>query len=90
MEVLNNVVMTKEILDKGRSRNGAWGIKQIRILGLNNFSDSILRTTIGKSFPSESIKTFLLLKDQHLSNKNYTLPNNLFTTNHNINLDLDI
>lgn len=62
-----NIIITKEILDAGRSSRGFWSMKQIKIFGITSFSVSLPKTVIGKEFPEELVKEFLALKDKHLT-----------------------
>ena len=61
-----NIIITKEILEAGRSSRGLWSMKQIRMLGVSSFSVSLPKTIIGKEFPEEIVQEFLALKDKHL------------------------
>jgi hypothetical protein len=97
MEVLNNVIMTKEIFDAGTSRNGAWSYKQLRLLGVEfGYGKSPLKgwkkDVIGDKYPECVIKEFLELKDKHLKTVllGNLFDNTLFTYYDKLNLDLDI
>jgi len=62
-----NIIITKEILDAGRSSRGLWSMEQIKTLGVTSFSVSLPKTVIGKEFPEEIVQEFLALKDKHLT-----------------------
>ena len=67
--------MTKQILEQGRSSNGAWSLKQLRALGIvketsRKFPPSgWKRRLVGQDVPDHKIKLFLSLKDKHLKGK---------------------
>jgi hypothetical protein len=74
---MKTIVMTKELLEKGRSRQGGFNGPQINCLGINLFKNrGWPRRIIGQEFPEEKIKKFLALKDAHLPP---VLTVNLFT-----------
>ncbi len=62
------MILTKEIFDQGRSKNGGWSVMQTDALGIPNLvkSSGWIKEIINKDYPEENIKKFLLLKDMHL------------------------
>ena len=66
------MVLTKQVLDNGMSRNGGWSAKQIRSLGVDDeitggmFKKGWKKRITGLDIPEENIKRFLALKDSHL------------------------
>lgn len=59
-------VLTEEILDSGKSIQGAWNLAQLRLFGFNNFTKGWKWMIIGSEWPSETIAQFLFLKNNHL------------------------
>ena len=65
------MIITKAILEKGKSCNGGWSNKQIAALGVKSvktkrFNKGWKRKLIGVDVPAESISKFLALKNAHL------------------------
>lgn len=61
------MIITNEIIDKGKSIHGGWGNDQFRALGINDFAiKGWKKELIGKDVPSEWVEMFLELKDKHL------------------------
>lgn len=62
------MILTKEILNQGRSINGSWSRKQLASLGVSWPLESGWKEFIvGKDFHYVDIEKFLALKDAHLS-----------------------
>ena len=88
--------MTKEIFDAGTSRNGAWSIKQLRLLDIQANGTwpahkGWKHQIIGSSFSENIIEEYLSLKDKHLKSQpvGNLLGNNLFTEYEKMNLDFE-
>ena len=66
------MILTEEILQKGKSSNGGWSTQQLRALGIKNFflEKGWKRRITGKDFPESDIKMFLSLRNAHLKAKN--------------------
>jgi 5-methylcytosine-specific restriction endonuclease McrA len=63
----NNVILTKELFFKGRSRNGGWGYGQVEALGeAVPLIKGWKKRLIGKEFTPEAIQRFLFLTNKHL------------------------
>jgi len=62
------MIITDEIIEQGKSRNGGWSDKQWRLLGIINHYKikGWKKRLIGKTFSEETIKKFLELKDKHI------------------------
>lgn len=74
-------VLTKKIIDTGKSKSGAWNLAQLRLFGFTNFPKKGWQSMlIGQEWPREIISQFLFLKNKHLFSNN--LP---FMTNGNQN-----
>ena len=54
-------------MKKGLSRNGGYGRKQLKCLGVTELKKGWLKRLIGKNKPEWSIANFLVLTDEHLS-----------------------
>ncbi len=62
--------LTKEILEQGKSSNGGWSAKQLRLFGIEYPLDSGWQSAIIDSdFPVEKIEKFLELRNKHLKKK---------------------
>jgi hypothetical protein len=91
------VLMTKEIFEAGTSRNGAWSIKQLNLIGVDiTPGKSPLKgwkyNVIGRSYPEDIINEFLALKDKHLKplTVGNQFGNDLFTQYDKMNLDFEL
>ena len=67
------MIITKALLDKGKSSRGAWSNKQVRLLGepdgmINNHGWQ--KRVIGRYIPDVDAERFVALKDAHLKGKN--------------------
>lgn len=60
------MLITETILHNGKSRNGGWSLKQIKLLGANGSVKGWKRRIIGSDVPKSNIDKFLALKDAHL------------------------
>lgn len=60
------MILTVEILQKGKSSKGGFSLKQIKLLGYNFFKADWQINSIGKDFKKEVIDEFIELKDKHL------------------------
>ncbi len=69
------MVITLEILKKGLSSNGGYSIKQIRVLGIDNylFEKGWKLALVGSDVPKEKVDNFIALKDAHLKKAERTL-----------------
>jgi hypothetical protein len=64
------VEFTNELLEKGKSRNGGWSRKQLKLIGIKYpLKKGWKRKVIGKLFDASTIEQFLALKDFHLLKK---------------------
>gem|GEM_PF-6261725 len=63
---MNNIILTEEILDKGKSRNGAWSKAQLKLFGIIEMKKGWKKKIVGLPFSSHIIHRFLNLKDKHL------------------------
>jgi len=62
--------ITVQLLNEGKSNNGAWSYKQLRALGINpRFNSGWLKKSIGIPITQEQLNTFLALKNKHIKNK---------------------
>lgn len=63
------MILTKEILERGKSSNGGWNRKQLNVFGIPDFKEKWKRKIIGKDFSESVIKEFLSFHDAHLKDK---------------------
>ncbi len=70
----DSIILTDEILEKGKSKNGAWSMDQLNQLGVFELKKGWKKRIIGQNFKQESIKKFLDLKDKHLDKNDFKLP----------------
>jgi 5-methylcytosine-specific restriction endonuclease McrA len=63
-------ILTVDILNEGKSRNGFWSNKQLYALGIREIKKGWKKLIIGKEVPDECIRNFLELKDKHLESSN--------------------
>ncbi len=62
------MLLTNEMIEQGRSRNGGWSLDQFRLLGFDSFPQKgWKKVLIGKEIEPEIIKQFIELKDKHLN-----------------------
>ena len=67
------MIITKELMNKGKSSNGAWSNKQVRLLGE---PDGMIdnpgwqKRVIGRYISDVDAERFIALKDAHLNRKN--------------------
>jgi len=67
---IDTVVITKEILEQGKSSNNGWNRKQIKALGDNQDVSGWMNRLIGKRVRPSAIQLFLNLKNAHIKKKN--------------------
>jgi len=61
------VVVTNEILEQGKSRNGGWSNKQMALLGVERKRNKGWKwQVIGSKVPGKNVRKFLQLKNVHL------------------------
>lgn len=61
------VVLTQDILEAGRSRNGGWSDKQLKLLGVQYpLRQGWKRRLSGTRIPQSDAQAFLALKNDHL------------------------
>lgn len=60
------MLITETILYNGKSRNGGWSLKQLKLLGVDYLVKGWKRRIIGTDVPKSNIDRFLALKDAHL------------------------
>lgn len=71
--------ITKEILEQGKSKRGAWSTKQLKLLGVKwPRTRGWMERLIGTDVPDERVARYLELKDAHLKSKQKF--NHLFNT----------
>ncbi len=85
----NHVILTEEILNQGKSRNGFWSNKQILTFGIE-IKRGWKREIIGQEFPIVIINRFLQLKDKHLESDEVTVREISYDKMSVVNLDIDI
>jgi hypothetical protein len=61
------MIFTAEHLELGKSSNGAWSVRQMKMLDVNHKKTGWQKRAIGKEYPTELIEQFIALKDQHLT-----------------------
>jgi hypothetical protein len=62
------MILTEEILEQGKSRNGSWSTEQIRVLG-ETMTRGWRYRLLNRDISEERIQQFLDLKDFHLDNR---------------------
>jgi hypothetical protein len=60
------MLITATIINNGKSRNGGWSLKQLKLLGADGFVSGWKRRIIGTDVPKSNTERFLALKDSHL------------------------
>ncbi len=63
------LTITEEMLDNGKSSNGGYSKKQIKLLGEDATVSGWRERIIGKSIAEENFNLFLSLKNAHLKPK---------------------
>ena len=67
---IETVVITKEIMEQGKSSNNGWNRKQIKALGDNQDVSGWMNRILGKRVRPSAIQLFLNLKNAHIKKKN--------------------
>lgn len=62
------MIITDEIIEKGKSINGGWNKKQLEVIGVTSMTKGWKKRIIGKHISSERVAEYLRLKDSHLFN----------------------
>lgn len=60
------LIITEELLEKGKSLRGSWNRRQLKLLGINQPYKGWQRNIIGRTISKENAQKFLLLKNNHL------------------------
>jgi len=69
------MIITREILEEGKSSRGAWGFKQLKLLGVDiPLKKGWFRRLIGVDVPEKAVRKFIALKDAHLKKGNIAKP----------------
>lgn len=65
------MILTKEIIEQGKSDRGGWSADQFICLGVgkDDKTKGWISRLVGKEFPDANIKEFLALKNNHLKKK---------------------
>ena len=64
------IEFTEKTLNSGKSRNGQWGLAQLKVLGIPEFKKGWKKKVIGKKYSVSDIAKFLELKNKHLDKYN--------------------
>ncbi len=73
---MKTIIITNEIIQEGKSRNGGWNKMQISALGEDQKNKGWLKRLIGKEVEENCVEKFMELKDLHFKNhpdKNYKI-----------------
>ena len=62
------MIITRDILESGKSSNNGWNKKQLDVFGERDQKKGWFNRIIGKEVTQEQIDLFLSLKDYHLRN----------------------
>jgi hypothetical protein len=68
------VILTDEILEKGRSANGGYSRRQLELFGIVGFPSGWKKALVGQSASVEVVERYLMLKDKHLTEKRLRKP----------------
>lgn len=60
------MILTKEIFEQGKSKQGGWSMAQLACFGIERLKKGWQKRLIGQEFSEEAIKNFLELKDKHI------------------------
>ena len=63
------IEITEAILEKGKSRNNGWNMKQLSYLGIDELEKGWRSRLIGTKVSIDNLENFLEYKDAHLSKK---------------------
>lgn len=63
---LATVVLTRAMIEAGRSRRGGFNGHQLRVFGFNGFERRWKKRLTGRLVPLSQYEAFLALKDSHL------------------------
>lgn len=69
------MILTREILNQGRSNNGGFGKKQLLLLGIEHPPpNGWVHKVIGQEYDEEVIEKFVALKNAHFKKHKYYVP----------------
>lgn len=64
---MENLTLTNEMIDRGRSRNGGWSNRQFELLGVTfPAKRGWKKALVGKPVPADVFQQFIDLRDKHL------------------------
>lgn len=63
------MIVTYELIEKGKSSRGGWSNKQFRALGIKSFQKGWMGRLVGTEVTEDQAELFLRLKDIHVKNK---------------------
>lgn len=73
------MIITKEIIEQGKSSRGGWSNKQFKALGITDFTRGWKDRIMGKDIPDRMVMEFLSLKDDHVLSRDKKRVNNVQT-----------
>jgi len=78
------VIITKDIIESGRSSNGGWSQAQLELFGIQGFQKGWKEQLVGKEASREVVEQFISLKDKHLLKKEKPERPQFIAVKHNI------
>ena len=63
------MVMTEEIIEQAKSRNGSWNGKQFKLIGFNFCERNWKQRALGRKYPVEIINKYIEIRNDHLNKK---------------------
>lgn len=64
------MIVTNEILEKGKSNNNGWSLAQLRLFRVYEMKNGWKSLIIGKDFPEDTVNEFYEIRNAHLTNGN--------------------
>ena len=64
------MIITKEIIEEGKSINGGWSIEQLKCFNIDFFYKGWQNDIIGKDYDINFYYKFINLKNSHIKNFN--------------------
>lgn len=63
------MILTKDLIEKGKSVNNGWSTAQMKALGVTVFKKGWFKNLIGSNISQSAYDEFIALKDKHISEK---------------------
>lgn len=86
----NHILLSEEILDKGKSIKGGWSMAQLQVFGILELRKGWKSKILNKEYSKEEISRFITLKDKHLKKNETSSRSKSYDRLGVVNLDIPI